>query len=254
MTHRTWQFRRPAPAQTAAPSAFPERSVPRKDRSAPEPWSAIGVGRSRLSRILFPCFELLLEPLFGASHFVDKFLKPCVIFSARLGLQPARYIDPVRANDANRFRDVFDLETARKNYTVSGRSAPGEVPVGSLPGAAILAHPSAIQKKCQNARKLIKQAHRKSGIDAKGLDDRKRAGDARNDVGSLIAVELRGVKAHEGAQGVDVGGLGIDEHADRFDFLRQLRADLRGIGSRDAAQTSFIEIEAERVGAGIGGG
>ncbi len=79
----------------------------------------------------------------------------------------------------------------------------------------------AVEKECEDVGKLIEHAHRKTGIDAKGLDDGKRTGDARNDVGGFIAVELRGVEAHERAQGVDVGGLGVDEDADGFDFLRQ---------------------------------
>src|ERR1700688_2006819 len=251
---RFWRFRRRAPAQTAAPSAFRGHSGRRKARSVPARWSAIGGWSSWLSRILLRRFELLLELLLGATHFVDEFFKPRVIFLAVLGSQAAGDIDPVRANDANRFRDVFDFESARKNYAMSSGRATGEIPVGGLPGAAILAYASAIQKKSQDAGKLIEQAHRKTGIDAKCLDDRKRSGDARDDVGSFVAVELRGVKAHKRAQGVDVRGLGVDEHADRFDFLRQFRADLRGVGGGNAAQTFFVEIEAEGVGAGVGSG
>src|SRR4029077_4989352 len=159
---RFWRFRRHAPARRAAPSAFRERSGRRKGRSAPAQWSAIGGSGSWLSRILFRCSELLHELLLGAAHFVDKFLESRVIFLARLGFQAAGDIDPVRADDANRFRDVFDFETAREDYAMSGGRAAGEVPVSGLPGAAILAYARAIEKKCQDAGKSIEQAHRKT--------------------------------------------------------------------------------------------
>src|ERR1700693_5100633 len=106
---RFWRFRRRAPAQTAAPSAFPERSGRRRARSVPARLSAIGGWSSWLSRILFRRFELLLELLLGAAHFVDEFLKPRVIFLAGLGFQAAGDIDPIGTNDANCFRDVFDF-------------------------------------------------------------------------------------------------------------------------------------------------
>src|SRR5229473_3455818 len=247
---RTWLFRRPARARRAGPSVFQGRSGPRKGRSGPGQWSAIGGWSSRLSRILLCRFELLL----GAAHFVDKFLEPGVIFFAGLRFQAAGDVNAVWTNDTNGVRDVLYLESAGQNDTAVRGGAAGEVPISGLSGAAILARASSIEKKGECVRVSIERAHREAGVDAKGFDDGQRAGDSRNDVGSFVAVELRRIKAHERAQRVDVRRPGVDEHADGFDFLGKLGADLRGVGGDHAAETFFVEVKAEGVGTGVRGG
>src|SRR5216684_299327 len=200
---RTWLFRRPARARRAGPSVFQGRSGPRKGRSGPGQWSAIGGWSSRLSRILLCRFELLL----GAAHFLDKFLKPGVIFFAGLRFQAAGDINAVWTNDTNGVRDVLYLESAGQNDTAVRGGAAGEVPISGLSGATILARARSIEKKGECVRVSIERAHREAGVDADG-----------------------------------------------FDFLGKLGADLRGIGGDDAAETFFVEVKAQGVGAGVGGG
>src|SRR5216684_4193478 len=132
---RTWLFRRPARARRAGPLVFQGRSGPRKGRSGPGQWSAIGGWSSRLSRILLCRFELLL----GAAHFVDKFLEPGVIFFAGLRFQAAGYVDSIRTNNPNGFRDVFHLESAGQNDAAVRGGATREIPIGGFSGATILA-------------------------------------------------------------------------------------------------------------------
>src|SRR5258708_21487834 len=123
---RTWLFRRPARARRAGPSVFQGRSGPRKGRSGPGQWSAIGGWSSRLSRILLCRFELLL----GAAHFVDKVLKPGGIFFAGIRFQAAGDVDPIRTNNTNGLRNVFDLPAAGQKDTVriSGTAVEGLAP------------------------------------------------------------------------------------------------------------------------------
>src|SRR5260370_5883632 len=133
----TWVFRRPAGGRRAGPSVFEGRSGPRKGGSGPGQWSAIGGWSSRLSRILLCRFELLL----GAAHFVDKFLKPGVIFFAGLRFQAAGDVDPIRTNNTNGLRNVFDLQAAGQNDTGRSSAAPREVPLRVLSRAPTLACP-----------------------------------------------------------------------------------------------------------------
>src|SRR5258708_25688558 len=128
---RTWLFRRPARARRAGPSVFQGRSGPRKGRSGPERWSAIGGWSSRVSRILLCRFELLL----GAAPFVAKFLKPGLIFFAGLRFQATGDVDPIRTNNPNGLRDVFDLQAAGQNDTVRSSGAAGGIPVRGLAAA-----------------------------------------------------------------------------------------------------------------------
>src|ERR1700682_2460445 len=128
-----------------------------------------------------------------------------------------------------------------------------KVPIRGLPGSTILACEGAIEKKGEDARKFIECREWKIGVNAKRFDHGERRSNSRDDVGSLVAVKLRGLEAHERAEGVDISGLGVDENTDGFDFFGKLGANLRGIGSNNSAQTFFVEIETERVGAGVGG-
>ncbi len=203
-----------------------------------------------MGRILFRWFELLL----GAADLVNEFLDPSVIFFAGFCFQATGDVDSVRTNNPNGFRDIFDFKSAGQNDTAVRSGAAGEVPISGLSRATILACASPIEKKGEGVRVSIERAHREAGVDAKGFDDGQRPGDSRNDVGGFVAVELRGIEAHERTQRVDVRGLGVDEHADGFDFLGKLGADLRGVGSDHAAETFFVEVKAEGVGAGVGGG
>src|SRR5712692_1015720 len=143
---RTGLFRRPARARRAGPSVF-------QGRSGPGQWSAIGGWSSRLSRILLCRFELLL----GAAHFVDKFLKPGVIFFAGLRFQAAGDVDPIRTNNTNGLRNVFDLQAAGQNDTVRSSGAAGEVPVSGLAGATILACARAIEKKSEGVEVSVER-------------------------------------------------------------------------------------------------
>src|SRR5260370_17250453 len=96
-----------------------------------------------MGRILFRGFELLL----GAAHFVDKFLKPGVIFFAGLRFQAAGDVDPIRTNNPNGLRNVFDLQAAGQNDTVRSSGAAGEIPVSCLARGAPLSSPPATRQK-----------------------------------------------------------------------------------------------------------
>src|SRR5216684_8314694 len=158
---RTWRFRRRVRAQRAEPSAFRGRSGRRRDRSGPARWSAIEGWSSWLSRIRLCGFELLL----GAAHFVDEFLEPGVIFFAGLRFQAAGYVDSIRTNNPNGFRDVFHLESAGQNDTAVRGGATREIPIGGFSGATILACAGTIEKKGEGVRVSIECAHRKAGVD-----------------------------------------------------------------------------------------
>src|ERR1700686_2509948 len=156
--------------------------------------------------------------MLGAAHFGDEFLEARVILFAGFRFQAAGYINPVGMNDTDCFRDIFDLEAAGENYAMSGGSAPGKVPVVILAGAAILACASGVEEEGEDAGKTIERSKREVGVDAKGFDDGKGTGDARDDIRVFVALKLCGVEAPESAQGIDIGGLGIDEDTDGFDF------------------------------------
>src|SRR5258705_5529848 len=170
-----------------------------------------------------------------------------MIFLAGLGLDAAGNINSIGTHNANGLSDVLHLEAARQNNTVRGGGAAGQVPIRGLTSAAILARTCAIEQEREDAGVAIKRSQRELGIDAKGLDDRERTSYARNNVRTFVAVKLRRVEAHKCTQRVNFRGSGVHKDADRFDFLRKLGANLRGIGGNDAPETFLVEIEAQGV-------
>src|ERR1700730_10755493 len=118
-----------------------------------------------------------------------------------------------------------------------------KVPICGLPGSTILACQGAIEKKGEDVGKFIECREWKIGVNAKRFDHWKRGGNARDDVGSFVAVKLRGLEAHEGAKRVDIAWLGVDENTDGLHFFGELGANLRGIGGDNSAQTFFVEVE-----------
>jgi hypothetical protein len=112
----------------------------------------------------------------GAPNFVNEFFEPSVIFLAGLRFDTASDVDAVGPHETNGFRDVFDLETAGKNDTTRGGGAAGEVPIGGLAGAPILACTGSVEEKGEDVGVAVE--HRKSeiGIDAKARRELMSAG------------------------------------------------------------------------------
>src|SRR5882757_2925754 len=176
-----------------------------------------------------------------------------MIFLAGLGLDAAGNIDSIGTHNANGLSDVLHLEAARKNNTVRGGGAAGQVPIRGLAGAAILAGACGIEQEREDAGVAIKHSQREFGVDAKGLDDRERTSYARNNVRTLVTVKLCRVEAHKCTQRVDFRGSGVHKDADRFNFFRKFGAYLRRVGGNDTAKALLVKIETQGVGPGIGG-
>src|SRR5690242_19087331 len=127
-------------------------------------------------------------------------------------------------NNTDGFCNIFDLETAGQNNTAGCGRATGEIPICGLAGSTILACPGTVQEESENVGEFIECREWQIGVDTKRFDHCERTGDARNNVRSLVSMKLGRIEAHERAERVDVGGLGVDKDADGFDFLGKLGA------------------------------
>ena len=191
----------------------------------------------------------------GAGDFGEELAELGAILFAGGGFDAAGDVDGVRADVEDGFGDVFGCEAAGEDDAVGFGGAAGDGPVGAVAGAAELVFRAGVEEEgADGGLEGTEAGQAKIFADAEGFGDvEKFCGGARGG-GGFVAVELHGVEVDGACQGNHGFRRPVYEDADGFNFFGQGADDFVGVGRCDVANTFFVEIEAEGVGAEIDGG
>ena len=176
------------------------------------------------------------------------------IFFAGAGFDAAGYVDGVGADVEDGFGDVFGGEAAGKDDAVGFGGAAGDLPIGALARAAVLAGFCGVEKKGADRRLEGAEAcQAKIFPNAESSRDFEKFRGGAGGGGWFVAVELDSVEIDRAGQSDDGFGGPVYEDAGGFDFFGEGANDFVGVGGRDVADAFFVKIEAEGVGAEIDG-